>query len=439
MVRDADEINRLLKPDVVILDEAQRIKNWQTKTARRVKSLIAPYAFVLTGTPLENRIDETYSIVQYLDPEVSWAAVPLQPRLLHARRARASGRLQEPRRDAPASSPASCCGGESATSKTSCPGRTDQTFFVPMKPEQAERYADYEFRARNIAAIAQHRPLTKEEFERLQQYLACMRMVCDTPAILDPECRVSPKLEELEGVLAELLEDASRKIIVFSEWVKMLELVRELAAEMGVDAAWHTGGVPQLKRRAEIQRFREDSTCRLFLTSDSGATGLNLQMANAVINMDLPWNPAKLEQRIARAWRKDQKRWSPWSISSPRIPSNTRYCICSLTNGRSPTACSTAPAIFPREMPSGRAALIERMQALILPHARLPAFCRPRRLLSPKMSRRHGENLLLIEARKDDQTPLILLVVLDLDATALAAEKTNPQPAPGRPERRIHR
>src|SRR5208337_4997094 len=70
VVRDADDINRFLKPDVVILDEAQRIKNWQTKTARRVKSLVSPYAFVLTGTPLENRIDETYSIVQYLDPEI---------------------------------------------------------------------------------------------------------------------------------------------------------------------------------------------------------------------------------------------------------------------------------------------------------------------------------------------------------------------------------
>jgi SNF2 family DNA or RNA helicase len=65
---DADDINATLKPDVIILDEAQRIKNWQTKTARRIKSLKSPYAFVLTGTPIENRIDEIYSIVQYLDP-----------------------------------------------------------------------------------------------------------------------------------------------------------------------------------------------------------------------------------------------------------------------------------------------------------------------------------------------------------------------------------
>jgi hypothetical protein len=67
--------------------------------------------------------------------------------------------------------------------------------------------------------------------------LACMRMVCDTPAILDPTCRISPKLEELEGILGDLLAEPGRKIIVFSEWERMLELVRELAAEIGVDVA----------------------------------------------------------------------------------------------------------------------------------------------------------------------------------------------------------
>ena len=90
-------------------------------------------------------------------------------------------------------------------------------------------------------------------------YLACMRMICDTPAILDPTCRVSPKLEELERVLSDLLEEPDRKVIVFSEWERMLEMVRELAGEMGLEVAWHTGSVPQQRRRAEIQRFKQES------------------------------------------------------------------------------------------------------------------------------------------------------------------------------------
>ena len=81
---DRQDINRIVAPDVVILDEAQRIKNWHTKTAQAVKELRSPYAFVLTGTPLENRIDEVYSIVQYPRPAHPRPTVPLQPRILRA-------------------------------------------------------------------------------------------------------------------------------------------------------------------------------------------------------------------------------------------------------------------------------------------------------------------------------------------------------------------
>ena len=87
-----------------------------------------------------------------------------------------------------------------------------------------------------------------------------------------------------------------------------LSLVREMAQDLGIEFAWHTGSVPQDRRRAEIARFKRDPDCRLFLSTDSGSVGLNLQIASSVINLDLPWNPAKLEQRIARAWRKNQMR-----------------------------------------------------------------------------------------------------------------------------------
>ena len=70
ILADGGDIQAMIAPDVIILDEAQRIKNWQTKTANAVKRLSSRYAFVLTGTPLENRIDEIYSIVQFLDPHV---------------------------------------------------------------------------------------------------------------------------------------------------------------------------------------------------------------------------------------------------------------------------------------------------------------------------------------------------------------------------------
>ena len=300
---DGDEILDLLEPEVVILDEAQRIKNWQTKTANAVKRLHSRYAFVLTGTPLENRIDEIYSIVEFLDPELLGSLFrfnreyyeldakgrPVGFRNLEQLADRIGPVMLRRRKE---------------EVESQLPGRTTKTFFVPMTDTQQAVYEDYEFGVRRLAAIARRRPLIKEEYERLQKFLACMRMVCDTPAILDGQRHECPKLDEIERLLPELLSDPQRKILIFSEWIRMLELVREHAVAAGVEFAWHTGSVPQIRRRAEIRRFREDPECRLFLSTESGGVGLNLQAADTVINMDQPWNPARLEQRVARAWRK---------------------------------------------------------------------------------------------------------------------------------------
>lgn len=307
VVADGREMLDALAPDIIILDEAQRIKNWQTKTASAVKKLRSRYAFVLTGTPIENRIDEIYSIVQFLDPEILGPLFrfnrdyyqldergrPVGFQNLDKLAERLSSVMLRRRKD---------------DVETQLPDRMTKTFFVPMTERQRSVYDDYELATRRIAAIAQRRPLTADEFEKLQRCLACMRMVCDTPYILDDRYDDCPKLDELEKLLPELLEDPERKIIIFSEWVRMLELVRELASDSGLDVAWHTGSVPQHRRREEIRRFREDRSCRLFLSSESGGLGLNLQVADTVINLDLPWNPARLEQRISRAWRKQQTR-----------------------------------------------------------------------------------------------------------------------------------
>ena len=221
---DADDINAILKPDIVVLDEAQRIKNWQTKTARKVKSLRAPHAFVLTGTPIENRIDELYSIVQYLDPELLGPLFRFNRDFYQLdERGRPTdyknlGQLRERVRPL-------MLRRRKQDVETELPGRTVKTFFVAMAEEQKLRYEDYRMPAARLIAQAQKRPLRQAEFERLQQLLACMRMVCDTPAILDPTCRVCPKLEELEGILTDLLEEPDRKVIIFSEWERMLTMV----------------------------------------------------------------------------------------------------------------------------------------------------------------------------------------------------------------------
>ncbi len=302
---DVQDINRLLVPDLVVLDEAQRIKNWPTRTAKTMKLLESPFAFVLTGTPLENRIEELYSLVEFVDPHCFGSLFRFQreymdispdneirPRNLD-RLHRVVSRVMLRRRKGDV--------------EDALPARTDKNFFVSMTHEQRKRYAEFEYEAAKLLAILKRRPLTPKEHDHLQILLGCMRMTCDTPYILDPECRDCPKLEELENVLDEVLSEEDAKVIIFSEWVRMLELVKELLTAKGVGYAEHTGSIPQQKRRGEINRFKNDPACRVFVSSESGGSGLNLQVARIVINLDLPWNPAKLEQRIARAWRKHQK------------------------------------------------------------------------------------------------------------------------------------
>ena len=362
---DGDVLIAALQPDVVILDEAQRIKNWQTRTANAVKKLHSRYAFVLTGTPLENRIDEIYSIVQFLDPELLGPLFrfnrefyhldekgrPIGYRNLEALADRVSSVMLRRRKD---------------DVESQLPGRVDKTFFVPMTDAQTDFYDDYERLVGRLASIARRRPLRKEEFEKLQRYLACMRMVCDTPYILDDKPYECPKMDELERLLPDLLDDPGCKIIVFSEWVRMLELVRGYAQGAGLEFAWHTGSVPQQRRRAEIRRFREDPDCRLFLSSESGGVGLNLQAANVVVNMDQPWNPARLEQRIARAWRKHQTR----AVTVIHLVSQDtiEHRMLGLLDSKR----ALADGVLDRRgdlgrirMPGGRAAFLERLDKVL--------------------------------------------------------------------------
>jgi hypothetical protein len=269
-----------------------------------------------------------------------------------------------------------------------------------------------------LVTVARRRSLTRDEFDRLQQWLACMRMLCDTPYILDPDCRICPKLEELESVLADLVAEPDCKVIVFSEWVRMLELVGELAREMDLDVAWHHGSVPQQRRRMEIRRFKEDPFCRLFLSSDAGSLGLNLQIASVVINLDLPWNPAKLEQRIARAWRKHQSR--PVRVINLVTEESIEKRMLAVLAAKQELADGVLDGLgdlSALQMPSGRAALVERLDAMIGTHEvegpilERAQFCAER--LRDDLLARYGEDLLLLETRRDAAGTETVLAVVD--------------------------
>jgi SNF2 family DNA or RNA helicase len=186
------------------------------------------------------------------------------------------------------------------------PPRTTTILRVPPTAEQIEMHDGYK---RIISTIINKKYLTEMDFLRLQKLLLMCRMCADSTFLVDKtNDGYSSKLDELKNLLEQLAAEDDRKIVLFSEWTTMLNLIEPLLKKSRLNFVRLDGSVPQKKRQALMHQFQRDPDCKVFITTNAGSTGLNLQAANTVINVDLPWNPAVLEQRISRAHRLGQKR-----------------------------------------------------------------------------------------------------------------------------------
>jgi superfamily II DNA or RNA helicase len=304
VLRDFLSIERA-KWDLIILDEAQRIKNWEAKTSRVIKALKSPFALVLTGTPLENRLDDLFSVVEFIDDRRLGPAfrffnrhkvvdekgkllgyknldelrAKLKPLLLRRTR---KGVIKQ------------------------LPPRTTQVLRIPPTEEQLDLQKGHR---QIIQTIINKKYLTEMDLLRLQKALLMCRMCANSTFLVDKQGPgYSSKLDELSQLLDQLMAEEDRKIVLFSEWTTMLNLIEPLLEKQNLNYVRLDGSVPQKKRQGLMHQFQKDPDCKLFITTNAGATGLNLQAANTVINVDLPWNPAVLEQRISRAHRMGQKR-----------------------------------------------------------------------------------------------------------------------------------
>lgn len=302
VVRDLDLLNAW-KPHVIVLDEAQRIKNWESKTSRAVKKMVSPYAIVLTGTPLENKLEELYSIVQFVDARRLGPAFEF----LHEHRVlddqgnligyQHLDRIRE--RLAPI-----LLRRTRAEVLTQLPARTDSISYVELRPEQRTPYDE---QVTTLARLMQKGLLTDVDRKRILACISNMRLICNSTYLYDKETHISPKLDEFRVVIDDLMSSGEHKAVIFSQWETMLHQAAKMLDAIGVVYTLLHGGMSGKERRAVMARFQEHD-CRMFLSTDAGGVGLNLQAADTVINLELPWNPAVLEQRIARVHRMGQQR-----------------------------------------------------------------------------------------------------------------------------------
>ncbi len=231
-------------PDLVILDEAQRIKNWKTRAARSVKKIASPFAIVLTGTPLENRLEELVSIVQFVDQhrlgptfrfladhqltddvgkvigyrDLDTIGKTLSPILIRRQKAEVAKQLPE---------------------------RLDKNFFVPMTPQQMVHHEENrEVVARIVYKWRKYRFLSEADQRRLMIALQNMRMSCNSTYLLDQTTDHGVKVGELLTLLDEMFERPGTKVVIFSQWLRTHELIeRRLKGGRDGHVLFH-GGVP---------------------------------------------------------------------------------------------------------------------------------------------------------------------------------------------------
>jgi SNF2 family DNA or RNA helicase len=263
--------------DVVVLDEAQRIKTRESKTAQVVRSIKRHRSWALTGTPIENKIDDLINIFAFVDadripPETPARQLPHYTNDCILRRTK-----EEVVEDMPA--------------------KIIRDAFLELTPAQR---AAYELAEKD--GVVQLNGLGNMiTIQHVFELVMRLKQICN----FDPATGQSAKLEQLQADLAEVAE-SQRKAIIFSQWVEPLEMLAQALAEFG-PLLYH-GKIAHKDRQAILDRFKTDTSNHVILMSyGTGSVGLNLQFANYVFLFDRWWNPAVEDQAINRAHRLGQK------------------------------------------------------------------------------------------------------------------------------------
>jgi superfamily II DNA or RNA helicase len=304
--RDAEKY-RELEFDTVVLDEAQHIKNRQTQNAQAVKAVRSKHRLVLTGTPMENSVLDLWSIFDFLMPGYLGAAQDFRERyeipITRDKNSDAAARLSRRlrpfilrrlKRDV----------------ATDLPAKLEQVSFCEMTPDQRAVYQQViEASRKEVLDAVGAQGLAKSRMVVLSALLRLRQVCCDLRLLkldgVEP-ANASGKLD-LFGELLEEVIDGGHRVLVFSQFVSMLALLKERLTADGIEYCYLDGSTTN--RGEVVERFQKTPTIPVFLISlKAGGVGLNLTGADTVIHFDPWWNPAVEDQATDRAHRIGQAR-----------------------------------------------------------------------------------------------------------------------------------
>jgi len=328
--------------DTLILDEVTRVKNWDTQTSEAVKKLIVRNVIALTGTPLENHLGELYNIVNIVKPGffgrynedflarytiklMGWGSSRpvLNPETLPDLR-RELRRVSIRRTKAQVLKQLPALTMQYVYTE---PARNQRKIYDMLQKGLSEAVIDeYAF---STARREGPNPFTANRirlYTLLREACADVSMIAGylrrkqregtrdaaqlrSSPLFRKLARVLAKLEPENAKLAELkelvkdLSEQNHKIVVFSQFVPIVQLIHDELSDEGIIALVYHGQLKAESRTSALRTFSENPDCRVLISTDAGQFGLNLQAADVVVNYDLPWNPARLQQRIARLHR----------------------------------------------------------------------------------------------------------------------------------------
>ncbi|MCT0487188.1 DEAD/DEAH box helicase [Lactococcus cremoris] len=279
------------KLNYLLLDEAQVVKNYSSKTNKSLSALNVEHTFALSGTPLENRIEEIWAIFQVVMPgflpkrekfnkmEPSVISRLIQPFIMRRKK---EDVLEE------------------------LPEKMEITVYNQLADDQKVIYlAQLELMQKQVLEM-DNAALSRSRIEILAG-ITRLRQICNTPALfMDDYKGSSGKLERLRELLAQI-KDSGHRPLIFSQFTKVFPHIEKLMEEQEMTAYKLTGSTPIKDRLSMVQAFNAGSRDAFLVSLKAGGVGLNLTSADVVILVDLWWNPAVEEQAIARAHRMGQK------------------------------------------------------------------------------------------------------------------------------------
>jgi SNF2 family DNA or RNA helicase len=293
LTRDA-ELFTAQEFDIILADEAQHLKNRRTQAAQSLRTLRGRGRFLLTGTPLENSLDDLRSLFEYLMPGFI-AAIPAgvrgTDRTWFDERLRVQTAPYILRRTKLVVAP-------------ELPEKIEQTIYCELTPDQAALYRRMQDKTeQELSKLAATGASAGTLHLAALTQLLRLRQICCDPRLIPEQTASSTKLEAFRELLAESIDEGHR-MLVFSQFTSLLGLLRTELEAQGVTYCYLDGSLSTRARQAAVDRFQADATIPVFLISlKAGGTGLNLTGADVVVHYDPWWNPAAEAQATDRTHR----------------------------------------------------------------------------------------------------------------------------------------